>query len=175
MQEPTKTEDSEQSEAAIRTLSTTGVKKRKQKIVKSNELILVIVFTAIIALVLTVLINKLSVKHDVTNAQVISTKVIADISKRDGNAIWALGSPSFQRQYTPADLTQGFQAVEIATLKTPTLEQDTVNDASGGHDIDFIYEYTALKVPFYVKVGVEQRSNHWYLTSISGNEDESEL
>jgi len=39
----------------------------------------------------------------------------------------------------------------------------------------FVYEYTALKVPFYVRTTIQQESGHWYLTSVVGNIDESAL
>lgn len=152
-----------------------SAKASRRSLIKPRELVIGIIFIGVVTLLLTTLISKIALKRDVTSAQIVSDKVISAINQRDGTAIWNLGSSTFQHQYTPAGLTQSFKDVEIATLKMPTLDQDIVADTPRGRDVYFIYKYTALKVPFYVRTGIEHRSGHWYLTSITGNMDESQL
>lgn len=150
-------------------------KAKRRKLAKPSELIIGALFIVVVVVLVITLINRLALKRDVSNAQKVSNEVIADIGKRNGAAIRSLGSPDFQRTYTATSLTQGFQSVEIATLKTPTLVDQIVADTPSGRDVYFVYAYTALKVPFYVRTGIEHRSGHWYLVSIAGNIDESQL
>jgi len=150
-------------------------KPTRKQFIKPQELVVAVIFIAVVAILLATLVNKLTFNHDVSNARTVSNKVIADIQKRNGAAIRSLGSPSFQKSYSAASLTQGFKSVEIATLKTPTPVQQTVVDTPSGRSVYFIYEYTALKVPFYVRTSIRQESGHWYLTSIVGNINESDL
>lgn len=172
MQKTTDHEGSDSSETETRTISS---KPKRRQFIKLNELILGVIFIAVVVFLATMLISNLVLKNDVNNAKAVSNQVVADINKRDGAAIRALGSPEFQRQYTAASLTQGFTAVEVATYKMPSLDQQIVVDTPDGRDVYFIYKYSALKVPFYVRTDIEHRSNHWYLTAIAGNIDESQL
>ena len=150
-------------------------KQKRRPFIKPKEFIAIAIFVCIVTLLLNVLISDLTLRHDMSAAKNVSYEVVEAINKRDGTAIWKLGSPVFQRQYSPASLTQGFQSLTIATLKMPTLDTQGYINTPQGRDTDFIYKYTALKVPFYVRIGIEHRSNHWYLTSITGNVDESQL
>jgi hypothetical protein len=163
---------SESSEPDLRKLP---AKSARRKLIRPGELIIGALFIAVVAVLLITLINKLTLKHDVSNARTVSDKVIADIQKRDGAAIHSLGSPNFQRTYSATSLTQDFKSVEIATLKAPALDHQIAIDTPSGRDVYFIYKYTALKVPFYVRTGIAHRSGHWYLVSIDGNIDESQL
>jgi hypothetical protein len=149
--------------------------KRRKKLIKPSELIIGIVFIAVVAVLGMTLVNKITLKRDVVSARSVSDKVISNISKRDGAAIRAAGSPQFQSAYSAAALTQEFKSVEVATLKTPTLDRQIVIDTPAGRTVYFVYEYTALKVPFYVRTTIQHDSGHWYLTNISGNIDESAL
>ena len=160
------------SEPSLRKLPT---KPRRRQLIKPQELVVAAIFIAVVAVLLITLINKLVLDRDIVNARAVSSKVVVDIQKRDGNAIWSLGSPEFQKSYTPASLTRGFQSVAVATLKTPTLVDQISDSEPSGRTIYFVYEYTALKVPFYVRTGIQQESGHWYLTGIAGNIDESDL
>ncbi len=150
-------------------------KPTRRRFIKPSELIIAVVFTAVVAVLTITLANKLTLKHDVTSARAVSDKVITNISKRDGTAIRAQGSPKFQKTYTGTELTQDFRSVEVATLKTPQLDRQIVVDAPSGRIVYFVYKYTALKVPFYVRTAVQHQSGHWYLTSITGNINEAAL
>lgn len=150
-------------------------KKKRRKLVKTNELIIGIVFIAVCAVLVVTIVNKIRLHRDVTAAQAVSDKVITDINKRDGAGIRSLGSPGFQKIYTATELTKDFKSVEIATLKMPDLDQQIVVDGSNGRTVYFIYKYGALKVPFYVRTTIHKQSGHWYLTGVNGNADEGAL
>jgi hypothetical protein len=154
---------------------TAETKPKGRRLIKPGELILSIVFVAVCAVLIAILLNKLRLRRDVSNARTVSDKVITDIRRRDGAGIRSLGSPKFQQTYSAAELTQDFKSVEIATLKTPTLDRQIVVDGSSGRVIYFVYKYTALKVPFYVRTTIQHQSGHWYLTGVNGNIDETTL
>jgi hypothetical protein len=72
-------------------------------------------------------------------------------------------------------LTLLFKHEEVATLKNPTLDRTIVYNDKTGRTVFFIYKYTALKVPFYIRTGVTKESGGWKLSSLSGSLDESRL
>lgn len=168
----TEISEPEDSESKSRKLP---AKPQRRQFIKPQELIVAVVFIAVVAVLLVTLVNKLTLDRDVANARAVSNEAIVDIRERNGNAIWSLGSPDFKKAYTPASLTQGFNSVAVATLKKPTLDRQVVVNSSSGRAVYFVYKYTALKVPFYVRTTVQHESGHWYLTSVVGNIDESVL
>jgi hypothetical protein len=168
------TEPKEESPAKPRVRKFSVIAKRRQ-LIKPSELVMGTLFIVIVIVLSMTLINKLTLKNDITNAKAVSSQVIADIGKQNGAGIRSLGSPNFQKQFSAAYLTQGFKSVEVATYKTPTVVDQIVGDTPHGRIIFFVYKYSALKVPFYVRTEIEHESGHWYLVNISGNIDESQL
>ena len=150
-------------------------KAKRRTPIKPVELVISAVFIAVVAVLTITLVGKLALKRDTTNARAVSDKVIADIGRRDGAAIRSQGSPKFQSSYSAAELTQDFKNVEIATLKKPQLDRQIVVDTPSGRIVYFVYKYTALKVPFYVRTAIQHQSGHWYLTAITGNVNETAL
>jgi len=142
---------------------------------KISDAIILAVIVAVIVLLSVFLVGKLRLKHDVAQAQTVSDKVIADFQKRDGAAVRKLGSSKFQSTYSADVLTKQFKAVNVATSQTPKLDHTTVSSGSKGRTIFFIYKYSALKVPFYVRTALSEQAGAWRLTNISGNADESQL
>jgi hypothetical protein len=151
-----------------------GPKRRKLKLKASDIVIFGIIILAIVGLSMFT-VNKLKLKNDVSAAQTVSDKAIDDLQKRDGAAARQLGSKTFQKAYTASQLTKQFKAVEVATLKPPKLDRTTAYDGNKGRTIFFIYKYTALKVPFYVRTAVAKSDGAWHMTQISGSADESTL
>jgi hypothetical protein len=149
--------------------------RKRRRLIKPTELVVGAVFIAVCAVLVMTLMNKMTLHRDVTDARAVSDKTITDIQHRDGGAIRSLGSPGFQHRYTAAALTKQFKSVEIATLKTPQLDRQIVVDGSSGRTVYFVYKYTALKVPFYVRTTIQHQSGHWYLTGVNGNIDETVL
>lgn len=153
----------------------TPARRRKLRLRPLDVIIFAVMLGAIIGLSAT-LITKISLKHDVSDAQVVSDKAIADLQKRDGQAAYKLGTPTFQKTYTADQLTKQFKAVAVATSKPPTLDRKMVADSKNGtRNIFFIYKYNTFKVPFYIRTGLIQKSGAWQLTAISGDVDESKL
>jgi hypothetical protein len=153
----------------------TGEHKRRRKIIRPYEAFLIVAFVVVVGVLLHILITKVTLSRDTSHARTVSDKVINDIQHRNGSAVRSLGTPTFQKTYSASGLTQEFQHITIATLKPPKLVDTTVVDSSTGRTVFFIYEYTALKVPYYVRTSILNKSGHWQLTSISGSADESEL
>lgn len=150
--------------------------RRKRKLpFKITDLIIFSIIIAVIVILSLTLVRKLGLKHDTAAARPIADKAIADIQKRDGSAARTLGSPTFQKTYTAAQLTTQFKTIEIATLKSPKLDRTIVFDGNKGRTVFFIYKYTALKVPFYIRIGVGEQAGNWKLTQLSGSADESTL
>lgn len=143
--------------------------------IKPSDVLIILFFLIIVIVLTTVLIDKLIAKRDTANARTVSDAVIADIQDRNGAKVYALGTPTFQRAYTADGLTQEFQHITIATLKPPAIDQQAVVDSSLGRTVFFVYKYTALKVPYYIRTSMLHRDGKWQLTSITGNADESQL
>lgn len=148
---------------------------RKRRKVKISDIIIFAVLIAVIVGLAVFLFQKIELKQDANRAQVVSDKVIGDLQKRDGTAARALGSSKFKATYSDAQLTAQFKAVEIATLKAPSLDRTIVYDGNKGRVVYFIYKYSALKVPYYVRTAITKDSGKWELTNISGNADETQL
>lgn len=146
----------------------------RRKIHVSDIIIFAVIIIVIIGLAVF-LYNHLVLKRDVSNAQKISDQTIADIQKRDGAAAWKLGDKPFQAKNSATDLTNLFKQEEIATLKPPTLDRTIAFTSKRGRTVFFIYKYSALKVPFYIRTGIMHEGPHWYLTNLAGNADESQL
>jgi hypothetical protein len=121
--------------------------------------------------------NKQAVAQDVSAAQAVADKVVVAIEKRDGAAARALGDSTFKANNTDASLTELFKDKEVATLKKPQLDRHVVYTNKQGRTVYFIYKYTALKVPYFVRIGVHDNGagNDWKLANLAGNIDESKL
>jgi len=151
------------------------VPKPKKVTVRPIDIVIFTVIIVIIAILSFTIYNKLVLKHDVTHAQVTADKVVSAIEHREGAAARKLGDKTFQAQNSDASLTQLFKAKEVATLKKPTLDQTIAVTTKNGRTVYFIYKYTALKVPFYVRIGVHNNHDTWQLINIKGNVDETQL
>lgn len=154
-------------------VDTTDAKRRRA--IKPSEIVIITLFVVIVVVLVTTLINKLTDIRDVSDARAVSNEAIADVQARNGQAVRTLGSPDFQKNYSATALTQYFRNITIATLKPPKLIDTVDVGSSSGHVVYFIYEYTALKVPYYIRTEIHDNSGKWQLISIAGNENESQL
>jgi hypothetical protein len=168
-------DDAKEKEISISKSRMLSFKSSRQQIIRPSEVILIAVFVIIVVVLAVFLFNRLALKRDAANARTVSDKAIASVQERDGNAVWSLGTPTFQKSYTPSELTQDFKNITIATLKPPVLDQESVVDTSSGRTIFFIYRYTALKVPYFIRTAMVKKSGVWKLTALTGNADESQL
>lgn len=160
----------ETTEPGSKTASVDSGKK-----LKTIDIVAIVVVTLVVLLLGWTIYSKLSLKHDVTAAQKVSDQTIAALQKRDGAAAYKLGTAAFQKQYSSDDLTKQFRTIETATLKAPALENTTVYKSKDGKTVFFIYKYTALKVPYYVRTAILKQNGTWKLIDISGNADASKL
>lgn len=142
---------------------------------KPGEILLITAFVLVVILLVNFLIKEMKSRTNVNHAKAVASKVMADIQERNGNAAWALGTTSFQKTDSPAALTKLFHSEEIATLTPPSLDQQFSASGPAGSTYYFIYKYQALKVPFYIRIAIENKSGAWKLTQITGNPDESQL
>lgn len=153
-----------------------GDKPKRRKLgVSAVDLIIFAALAALCVGLAIIIESKLTLKHDVAKARVVADKTIDDLQNRDGAAARKLGTPTFQSTYSAETLTQQFKNVEIATLKKPGLDTQGVYDGAHGRNAYFIYRYTALKVPYYVRVTILGNHGKWQLTDISGSADVSTL
>ncbi len=148
---------------------------RANKRLKPIDIVAIVVVTIIIGILGWTLYSKLSLKHDVAAAQVVADQTIAALQKRDGAAARKLGNAKFQSTYTSEALTKQFKAVEVATSQNPELLITTVYNGKDGRTVYFIYGYSALKVPYFIRTAILEKDGQWKLVNISGNADQSKL
>jgi len=155
------------------------IEPRRRKLwAKWTDIIIFLVIIGVIIGLVVFIINKVTLKHDVTSAELVTNKVIADLGKRDGQAAYALGSSKFKSTYTATRLTQQFKAIELVTGGNPTVDQELHGSGPKGKTVVIIYKYPAhlAKLPYYVSVSVSEKSGSpWELQSISGSANESQL
>lgn len=155
--------------------------------VRPTDVIVFAIIIAIIASLSVFIINRLSLKHEVSQARNVADKVVADLAKQDTTGIRALGDKSFQAKNSAASLStaltfhdQNGTAIKFADLygdATPTVDQQIVANNSRGQHVAIIYRYDKLKVPFYVRVDISQApgATAWTLQGLSASSDETSL
>ncbi|HSX05591.1 MAG TPA: hypothetical protein VLF69_03940 [Candidatus Saccharimonadales bacterium] len=149
--------------------------KRKLK-VRASDLITFGIITVVIVILALTLMSKLQLKHNVTSARAVSDKVIADIAKRDGAAVRALGSAEFQRAYSSNTLTQGFNAIKVVTPGHAVVDRQIV-DHGKNTVVYIVYKYPPhlAKQPYFIRVAVTNLNGKWLLTNVAGSASESSL
>lgn len=151
--------------------------KRKPRLKMSDLLIVGVVALAIMGVVMITLSN-LGTKRDVSNAEIVTDKVIAAIAVHDGAGARKLGTAKFQSAYTSAALIQQFGALDLVTVGTPTVYSATRSVGAKGKTVFVIYAYPPhlANQPFYVGItAVQSGNNPWQLTHISGSADVSKV
>lgn len=157
------------------------------KKLKTIDIVAIVVVTVIVAVLGWTLYSKLQLKHEVSQAQTVSDKVVAAMAKQDTETVRKLGDKQFQAKNTAASLSQNLTSkpesgsvVTFAQLygkSKPTIDQRIVTNSSDGQHVAFIYRYDTLKVPLFVRVGVVKTSgsDKWVLQNLSVSPDESKL
>ncbi len=148
---------------------------KKDRKLKPIDIVAIVVVTVVVVVLGWTIYSKLKLKHDVAAAQQVSDQTIAALQKRDGAAAYKLGSANFKKTYTAKQLSTQFNTIEVATTKSPALENTTVYHGKDGETAYFIYKYSALKVPYYVRTAILHKDGKWQLVNISGSADESKL
>jgi hypothetical protein len=180
--------ESEMSETEIkqegRRLSDTKPKRRQ--VIKPFEIVLIVGFVIIVAVLLHALISDINENHEVSQGTALSNKVVSSMEKQDTAALRALGTKQFQAIHTAAELYDKLTfkttpPITFAQLygkngKRSIVSQTVVNNSNGKHVI-VLYRYDKLKVPMYVRIiALEPNgSSHWYLQQLDASPDESTL
>ena len=149
-----------------------------------DVLIFVIIAGVIVGLT-SFIVHRLSLKHEVSDAKVVSDKTLAAMAKQNTAAIHALGDKSFQAHHTASELddaltfktTPPIKFSEMYGKAKPVVDiQSVANNAKGQH-VATIYRYDDLKVPFYVRIDTIKppQAKQWYLQALSASADESQL
>jgi hypothetical protein len=149
--------------------------RRKLKVRPTDLIVFAIMAIVIVVLAIT-LTSKLQLKHDVSNARVVSDKVITDIGKRDGVAVRSLGDKKFQSLYTADQLTTQFKNIALVTGGKATVDKQIVGHGKNGKTVFIVYKYPPkiAKQPYFISVSVSPDKNGtWHLTHIGGSADES--
>lgn len=138
-------------------------------------LIIAGIIVVVIGVTSLVLLNRSHTRQAVEAAQKVSDKAIVAIQHRDGGAAVEIGTGEFKAKYTASELTKQFKAIEVATAKPPTLVQHANSNVKGTQTVNFIYVYTHLKVPYYVRTTIVHENDQWKLANISGNLNKDQL
>lgn len=158
--------------------------KRKLRVRWTDVVIFGVIVIVIIGMAVFI-VNKLSLKHEVSQARVVTDKVVADMAKQNTAAIRSLGNKQFQTDHTAAELDSALTFKTSPPIKfselygdtKPTVDQQIVANNARGKHVVIIYRYDKLKIPFFVRVDTIQTpgSNAWQLQALSANPDESKL
>lgn len=156
----------------------TAKPRRKLKI--SDIIVFAVLAVVIIVLIMTIL-SKLSLKHEVTQAQVVSDKVISYMAKQNTTAIRTLGDKNFQSDHTASELSTAltFKTTPPITFAAlygdakPTVDQKIVTNNTRGQHVVIIYRYDKLKVPFFVRIDTIKApgDSQWHLQALSASPD----
>jgi len=160
--------------------------KRRRKVRVTDVIFFAIIAVVIISLSVFIA-NRLKLKHEVSDAKVVANQVIADLAKQDTAGIRSLGDKQFQAKNSAASLNAHLTATDVNGTKitfaqlyggtTPTIVQQIVANNSRGQHVTLIYEYNALKAPFFVRVDTAKApgSDKWTLQAFSASANEANL
>ena len=156
-----------------------GQPTRPQRQWKPIDIVAIVVVGIIIVVLSWTIISKLSLKHEVTQAKVVTSQVVAALAKQDTKTIRSLGDKSFQAKNSAASLNDHLTAtaqdgtkVTFAQLYSdakPSIDSQVVANNSTGQHVAITYRYDKLKAPFYVRIEVAKTtgSTKWTLQSLS--------
>jgi hypothetical protein len=162
-------------------------KVRRRLRIKPTDIVIIVVFLAIVVGLVVYMSGRLALKHEVTGAKATSDKVIAALAKQDTAAIRATGDKQFQAKNSAESLdtaltfhpenSKPIKFGEMYGNSNPTVDQQLVVNNTNGQHVLFIYKYSKLKVPFYVRVIVAKGTNDtkWTLQGLSASSNESSL
>lgn len=160
---------------------------RPKKEWKTIDSVAAIVVTVIIVALGWTIYSKLSLKHEVNEAKVVTSKVIAALATQDTEAIRKLGDKSFQDKNSADSLNKNLTATaedgspvtfsELYGETDPTIHRQRVANNAAGQNVNIIYKYDSLKIPFYVSIDVNKapRETQWKLQSLSASPNEASL
>lgn len=148
----------------------------KPRRIRVTDILLVVIFVAICGVLIRTMWSQMSLKHEVTSAQVVSDKVVEDIAKQDASAAHDLGSADFKTHHPASQLTGLFQNAQPYIKGTRSVDKRTISNQSHNQTVYVVYRYGGSK-PYFIRIAVTKPAGEpaWQLNGISGNPDESQL
>lgn len=149
--------------------------KKHRQFTVIDGVIFIVVLGVIIVLVVTIM-NKLSLKHEVSAAQRVTNHLISDVARQDAADAHKLGDPKFQAAHSTKQLAQIFSSVTDISKNPTTIDRSIVSNTKQAQTVYVIYKYSS-KTPYFIRVTASKLSNSstWQLTGISGNNTEAPL
>jgi hypothetical protein len=153
-----------------------AITHRSRRRIRISDVILLLVFIVICFFLARTLWNQLSLRHEVSAAKVITSRVVADIATQNAKDTHQVGDAAFQAHHSVGSLSDLFAQAKPYTKGSPTVDRQTVTNDKQGQTVYIIYKYQ-VKPPYYLRVTVAKPkgTSAWHLTGLSGNPDESQL
>jgi hypothetical protein len=160
--------------------------KRRTKIRPSDIIIFAVIIVVCVYMVVFIM-HKVRLQHEVNSAKVISNAAVHDLAAQNVTALRSLGDKQFQAKNTAASLNSHLTATDqngtpitfsqLYGKTTPTLDRQIVTNNSRGQHVVFVYKYSRLKAPLFVRIDTYQPTNtsHWYLQALTVGTDETAL
>jgi len=144
--------------------------------IKLSEILLLVVLLALCIFLLKMLMDQLSLRHEVQAAKTVSNRVIDDIAKQNAADARNLGDSGFQKAHSVTQLTSLFKQAAQVTHGKPLVVKQIINNDKYGQAVGIIYRYPDKPV-YYVRIVVTKpkSASNWHMTSISGNNSEQAL
>lgn len=149
--------------------------QRRRRFKLLDVLIFLIVVGVIAALGIT-LMGKLHLKHEVSDARLVSDRIVRDISTENAADARSLGDASFQAVHSTAQLKSVFISAKEVAKGHAVVDRQTVSNAKDLQVVNIIYVYPS-KPPYYIRVAVAKTHSNakWQLVGITGNSSEARL
>jgi len=160
---------------------------KEKRILKISDMIILGILLIVSVVLVVTIVNRLNLKHEVNAAKATTDKVVAALAKQDTKTIRSYGDKSFQAKNTAETLNahltfrpEGSDPITFGAMygdSKPTVSRQIVANTSTGQHVAIIYEYSKLKVPFYVRVDVTKapNSDKWQLQALSASSTETSL
>lgn len=145
-------------------------KTNKKRRFKLTDILLFVIFTAVVVLLVATLVNQLSLRHEVNSARITTDQLIAAMEKQDAPAARKLGDATFQAQHNTSQLSYIFDQAKTETTGNAKVVKQTVNNGKVNKVVSVYYGFTAQK-PYYVRVTVYEQNgtSNWHVINFSGN------
>lgn len=161
--------------------------KRRAGIKTSDVVILGVIFVIVLSVAVWG-IHKYTNRHEINQAkEAVATKAVKALAKQDTKTLFSLGDKKFQATTSPEALDAHLQTtgsdgkpITFADLygkSLPSLDGELIVNNTRGKHVVFVYKYTALKVPEFVRIDTIQPpgNSHWYLQALTPGTDEAAL
>jgi len=151
--------------------------KPARRTIKKTDIIILVIFIIVVAVLVDILLSQVRLKHEVSDARITANRALSDLQKQNATDLHNLGDKTFQSAHSVAELQQlSKNATEFVDGPSTIVKQSVLN-AKDGHKIDFVYRFTPHKKPFYIGIVVNKLNGDtsWHLINLSGNSDQSAL